>query len=422
MPAPNPMRWRTPDRRLVGAVIGVVAVVALYLALPAIAGLDETWRLLKSGNAWWLGLGIAFELCSYAGYVLLFQRVFGRVDGITLRRSCEITLAGVAATRLLATAGAGGIALTGWALRRSGMPRAAIVSGLTTFFTVLYSIYMAALVVAGFGLSSGLLPGPAPFGLTVVPAVFGTVAIAVALAAATVPGDLPARVDGGHRVLRAISRAMAAVARGVRGALGLLRTRDVGLLGAVAWWGFDIAVLWACFHAFGGAPPFTVVVLMYFVGMLANTLPLPGGIGGVEGGMIGAAIGFGVDGGLAIVAVLAYRGIAFWLPTVPGAIAYLRLRQDLEREDEQQGDRHGDEHEDRHGSGGARAAEHRLAHQPAVARDAVDEPQQRQQQHRVQRLRQEQDRDQRRARDQHDDGGDADHRPEADVEEPRVAP
>ena len=113
------------------------------------------------------------ELGSYAGYVLLFQRVFGRVDGISFRRSCEITLAGVAATRLLATAGAGGIALTGWALRRSGMPRAAIVSGLTTFFAVLYSIYMAALVVAGLGLSSGLLPGPAPFGLTVVPAVFG---------------------------------------------------------------------------------------------------------------------------------------------------------------------------------------------------------------------------------------------------------
>ena len=372
-PAPNPMRWRAPDRRLVGVVLAVVAVVALYLALPAIAGLDETWRLLKSGNAWWLGLGVVFELCSYAGYVLLFQRVFGRVHGIDLRRCVEITLAGVAATRLFATAGAGGIALSGWALRRSGMPRAAIVSGLTTFFAVLYSVYMAGLVVAGLGLSSGLLPGPAPFGLTVVPALFGAVVIAVALAAATVPGDLPARVAGGHRAVRMLSRAMAAVARGVRGALRLVQARDVGLLGAVAWWAFDIAVLWACFHAFGGAPPFTVIVLVYFVGMLANTLPLPGGIGGVEGGMIGAAIGFGIDGGLAIVAVLAYRGIAFWLPTLPGAIAYLRLRQDLEREDEQQRDRQGDQHEHGDGRGGARTAEHRFAHQAAVAGDAAHE-------------------------------------------------
>ena len=38
--------------------------------------------------------------------------------------------------------------------------------------------------------------------------------------------------------------------------------------------------------------------------MLGNLLPLPGGIGGVDGGMIGAFIAFGVDGGLAVVAVL----------------------------------------------------------------------------------------------------------------------
>jgi len=112
----------------------------------------------------------------------------------------------------------------------------------------------------------------------------------------------------------------------------LLHARDPGVLGAVAWWGCDLAVLWACFQAFGGDPPVAVVVLVYFVGMLANTLPLPGGVGGVEGGMIATAIGFGIDEGLAIVAVLSYRAIAFWLPTVPGALAYVRLRRELDRE------------------------------------------------------------------------------------------
>jgi uncharacterized protein (TIRG00374 family) len=66
--------------------------------------------------------------------------------------------------------------------------------------------------------------------------------------------------------------------------------------------------------------------------MLGNILPLPGGVGGVDGGMIGTAIGFGVDESLAIVAVLAYRSIAFWLPTAPGALAYVRLRRSLDRE------------------------------------------------------------------------------------------
>ena len=65
----------------------------------------------------------------------------------------------------------------------------------------------------------------------------------------------------------------------------------------------------------------------YYVGTLANTLPLPGGIGGVEGGMIGSFLAFGVNGSLAVLAVLAYRTISYWLPTVPGAIAYIRLRR-----------------------------------------------------------------------------------------------
>ncbi len=71
--------------------------------------------------------------------------------------------------------------------------------------------------------------------------------------------------------------------------------------------------------------------MAYFVGMVGNTLPLPGGIGGVDGGMIGAFTAFGVPVQLAVVAVLAYRGFAFWLPTLPGAVAYLQLRRTVAR-------------------------------------------------------------------------------------------
>jgi uncharacterized protein (TIRG00374 family) len=102
------------------------------------------------------------------------------------------------------------------------------------------------------------------------------------------------------------------------------------------WWGFDIAVLWACFEAFGAAPSFAVITVAYFVGMLATTLPLPGGVGGVDGGMVGALVAFGTNPGLAIVAVLAYRFFAFWLPIAPGAVAFASLRRTVatwERED-----------------------------------------------------------------------------------------
>jgi uncharacterized protein (TIRG00374 family) len=100
----------------------------------------------------------------------------------------------------------------------------------------------------------------------------------------------------------------------------------VGLLGAVAYWGFDIAVLGVSFRAFGSAVPVAVLVMGYFLGTLGSLLPLPGGIGGVEGGMIGAFAAFGVPAGHAVIAVLAYRAISFWLPTLPGIAGFLSLR------------------------------------------------------------------------------------------------
>jgi uncharacterized protein (TIRG00374 family) len=71
--------------------------------------------------------------------------------------------------------------------------------------------------------------------------------------------------------------------------------------------------------------------MAYFVGTLGNLLPLPGGLGGVEGGMIGVFAAFGVDFNLSVLAVLSYRGISFWLPTLPGAIAYFQLRRTVAR-------------------------------------------------------------------------------------------
>ena len=121
--------------------------------------------------------------------------------------------------------------------------------------------------------------------------------------------------------------APALAASGVRTAMDLIRERKPGVLGAIVWWTFDILVLWAMFHAFGTPPPLSVIWMCYFVGTLANLLPLPGGLGGVEGGMIGAFAAFGVSFDLAVLAVLSYRAISFWLPTIPGGIAYFQLRK-----------------------------------------------------------------------------------------------
>jgi uncharacterized protein (TIRG00374 family) len=139
----------------------------------------------------------------------------------------------------------------------------------------------------------------------------------------------------------------AAMSLGVRESIAHVRARDPAILGSLAYWGFNIAVLWASFRAFGESPPWAVVVMGYTVGMLGNLLPLPGGVGGVDGGMIGAFIAFGVDDGLAVVAVLTYRAFAFWLPTIPGAIAFFQLRRTVARWREER---------DRERAGGAAAA------------------------------------------------------------------
>ncbi|HEX2016684.1 MAG TPA: lysylphosphatidylglycerol synthase transmembrane domain-containing protein [Solirubrobacteraceae bacterium] len=329
----------TRDRAIFFAVFVASAVAFMYFVLPKVAGLGETWDRLDRGDPAWLLVALGFELASFAGYVALFRTVFVRGETrIGWRESYLITMAGLAATRLFAAAGAGGIALTAWALRRSGMDRKLVACRMVAFTALLYTVYMLALVIDGLGLRTGVLEGGGSFAITVVPALLGAGAIAVFLLVSLVPEDVAARIErraqrhgrGAPWMARAVS-VPAMGASGVRTALAILRSRDPGALGALAWWGFDISVLWASFHAFGAPPAFSVIVMAYFVGMLANVLPLPGGIGGVEGGMIGALIAFGVNNGLAVVAVLVYRGFSFWLPTVPGAVAYLQLRRTVNR-------------------------------------------------------------------------------------------
>ncbi len=206
------------------------------------------------------------------------------------------------------------------------------------FELLLYSVFALALVIDGVGLRTGVLSGSAPWGLTVIPAVVGAVAIAAALALRSLPQSaerwIAARSHSRHRVFRLLSH-LSEPPRTLREATGvvleMLRARQFGMLGAVAYWGFDIGALWASLHAFGTPTPFPTILMAYFVGQLANVLPLPGGLGGVEGGMIGALIAFGTPSSLAILGVLAYRLISFWLPTAPGAFAYIRLRRTVNR-------------------------------------------------------------------------------------------
>jgi uncharacterized protein (TIRG00374 family) len=322
------------------AAFVVLSIVAMYFLVPQLAGLEDTWHRIEQGNPVWLLLALACTVGMFAGYVALFQGIFGNAcpRRLGVRESYEITMAALAATRLFSAGGAGGLILIAWALRRAGMRKQEVADKTISFIVLTYLIYTGCLIVFGFGLHFGLLPGPDPFAITFVPAVLALLLTIGGLSIAFVPTDLTNRLEGfarrGGRLAALAQRAAlvpATISAGMRDALRHLASRDPALAGAVLFWAFQVAALWACFHAFGDAPHLAVLVVGFFVGMLGNLLPLPGGIGGVDGGMIGAFAAFGVDAGLAVVAVLTYRGFTFWLPTLPGVVAYLQLRRTVER-------------------------------------------------------------------------------------------
>ena len=300
-------------RAIVPVVVGAVVVAFVIIGGHRIGAISSVLHRVLRVNGSWTAAGIAFECISVAGYVAVLALVAGRATSrIRTRESAEITLAGMAATRLLPTAGAGGAALTVWSLRRSGLTTAGATRTLLAFLVVLYSVFLLAIVLAGAPLAIGLVHSDGPVALSAIPAVAAAVAIALALGFA----------------FRARSGKAALIGGAVRDAVALVRARDARLAGAPAYWAFDAAVLWSMLHAFGHAPSIAVVVLAYFVGQVANTLPLPGS---VSGGIAGVLIAFGVPAAVALPAVLAYRTIAVWLP-VPLAVAALaRLRRTVSR-------------------------------------------------------------------------------------------
>ena len=304
------------------AAVPAAVAAALVAAVVVLGGPLETFadavrRAIDADPAWVVAAAV-FELLSFGGYILLLWLVGGRAScRLGLRESTEITLGGAAATRLLPTAGAGGAAMTLWALRRSGLGTRGAASTLLTFLVIVYAVFLGAIALAGTVLA---IHGEGPLVLTAVPA-----AIARGGDGA---GARRGRLDADRGHAAAYAPRGAVLGGAVRGAIEHVRSADPRLLGAFAWWGFDMAVLYGMLNAFGHAPPFAIVVVAYFIGQVANTVPVPGA---ASGGLVGVLLAFGVSADLAIVAVLAYRAVAIWIPAPIGLVALSRLRRTMAR-------------------------------------------------------------------------------------------
>jgi uncharacterized protein (TIRG00374 family) len=323
LPLPGP----TGRAALMGLLATALLIIIVYLLVPHLAGLEDTWRRVRDGSMQWLAVAVAFEALSYLGYawnVAAVSAAGGVVLGV--RRSAQITLAATAATRLLAAGGAGGIAVTTWALSRAGHGPRRAAEQVSSHLVATYVVFMAAVLCFGTGLA---IAGDPPL-LTAVPAVIAALTVALFAVAVQAPDAIARRLGTGSAWKRRLLAAPQALADGTRFTIELVARRERGLLGTVVWWVCDVATLWACFWAFGGHPFVPELVMAYFLGMLGNLLPLPGGVGGVEGGMVGACAAFGMDAEVALLAVLAYRAISVWLPALPGIAALATLRRAAE--------------------------------------------------------------------------------------------
>ena len=330
-------------RKLVsGMLLVFLLVVAIYVLFPKIVGADEAVDKLDEATWYWVLAAIGFNVVAFGAYVALFRGVLGgtRDDEVhrrlDLRASYQITMAGLAATRIFSAAGAGGLVLTYWALRKAGMQRRIAACRMVAFLILTYLVYTAALVIFGVLIRTGVLPGEAPLAGTVVPAAVSGGLIVLFLMIALIPHDFERRIEHyarGYRRARHLMRfakVPATMATGIRTAIAYIRHPRRGALavgGAVGFWGAQIGILWASFEAFGGDVPFGVLVQGFFLGMAANLIPSPaGGVGAVDAGMIGAFTIFGVEESIVFPAVLTYRVIAFWLPIPPGIVAFVQLR------------------------------------------------------------------------------------------------
>jgi uncharacterized membrane protein YbhN (UPF0104 family) len=306
-------------RAALPAALAVAAIAALLLAGGPLGVLTDALNRALAADPRWIGVAAIAEILSFTGYVALLWLVGHRATRrLDLRASAEVTLAGAAATRLLPTGGAGGAALTLWAIGRSGLGVRRAGHVLLTFLVLVYAVFLAGIAVSGAAIALGLAGDT---GNAAVAAVAGGLAATGMVTAVGLALRAPA---GTGR----IARAGGALGGAVRTAVGLLRSADPRLLGAPAWWIFDGMVLWATFHTLGEPPALAILAFAYLAGQVGNTLPIPGA---VSGGMVGTLLAFGVEADLALSSVLAYRAIAIWLPAPVGLVALGALRARIAR-------------------------------------------------------------------------------------------
>jgi uncharacterized membrane protein YbhN (UPF0104 family) len=309
-------------KRLRNGIVSLVVLVILVGALVfAVPGLRDVADRLKDVEPGWIALAVGLELASCAGYVLAFRLIFYRVPRLLAIR---IALSEMAFGAVLPVGGAGGIAVGAWVVKAKGGSLRRFVQRSAVLFLLTSGLNAATLALAGLLVGAGVLHAPHHIVLGLVPGLVATAGVALFWFVPSVAARF-ALVEDAGRTLRWLHT----TADVVQDAKDEIRHPSWRLLGAVGYLWFDIAMLWVAFRAFGDAPPVGALTLAFLIGYLGNVIPVPGGIGALDGGLTAALVLYGADPASAAAAVLVYHAIVLWVPTLLGTLAFLRLRPTL---------------------------------------------------------------------------------------------
>ena len=318
--------------RLGRRALQVVALLAVLVLIALLApGLGAVRDRLADAAPGWLALAVLFEALSFVSYIVMFKPIFCR--RMSWRSSWEIGGSELAVGSIVPASGAAGVALGAWVLRRGGMEPDKIARRSVAFLLIKSSVNFVAVAVIGAAMAVGLFGPHQSLLLTALPAALSIIVIAAVAAIPRIGLGRDAPEDA-SKLQRAWAATREALVGGTAEAGEIVRAHNpLVVWGAVGYWAWDNAVLWATFHAVGVSVPLTVVLMGYLIGQLGGLLPIPGGIGGIDGGLIGTLIVYGAPAGAAAAAVLLYRVILFWLPLLLGAISFASLRRALAKDE-----------------------------------------------------------------------------------------
>jgi uncharacterized membrane protein YbhN (UPF0104 family) len=305
---------------LIWLAVLVALVIGLLLAVPGLHGVAHQVAHMKAG---WVAVAVGLEILSCLGYILAFLQVFDRSP---IRFGARVALSELAFNSAVSLGGAGSIAVGAWLLvDRGGEPKR-VAERSAVLFLLTTAINVITLALAGLLLFIGLLPGPRNPLLSILPAGIAIVGFVAVLALPRVAERMASRRQPGRtRTL------LLEAATSIRLTEQVMFSRDWRIIGAIAFLWCDIGVLIACFAAIGSVPPLAAIVLAYQIGYVSNFVPIPGGIGVLDGSLVGMFVLYGTSATVATAATVVYHAIALWIPAMWGTAAFVILRRTRSR-------------------------------------------------------------------------------------------